>query len=133
MKKFLLLFTVITLFISHSTQAQTCPGDVIIIEDDNLSVWKVESNGSQIFSLAEFQGSINIGGIDYFQDAFDFDARGLVLMAHDMTGGLLWSTQIQGTSFFTTNPALAVDASHVYVSATSSENGDIEHQLKVEL
>jgi len=130
MKQLLLL----TLFLVTSTISlfgQPCPGDIDIIEDENLSIWDIEANGTQIFSLAEFQGTINIGDSTYFQDDFGFDARGLVLMAHDVTGGLLWSQQIPGTSFFTTKPALTASADNVYVSATSIENNNAEHHFKI--
>ncbi len=130
--KQLLLLSLFTFSSTFTLFAQLCPGDIDIVEDENLSIWDIETNGTQIFSLAEFQGSINIGGSNYFQDDFGFGARGLVLMAHDVSGGLLWSTQIPGTSFFTTKPALVASPDNVFIAATSSENNDTEHHFKVQ-
>lgn len=129
--KQLLLLSLLTVTSIVPLFAQPCPGDIDIIEDENLSVWDIDTNGIQIFSLAEFQGTIDIGGSVYFQDDFGFNARGLVLMAHDATGALLWSQQIPGTSFFTTKPALVASADNVYVAATSIENGNAEHHFKI--
>ncbi|MEQ8925333.1 MAG: hypothetical protein RLO81_05935, partial [Fulvivirga sp.] len=132
MKKVLLLSCAFTLLFARISNAQSCPGDITILEDENLSVWEVKTNGTQVFSLAEFQGSVNIGGVDYFQDDFGFDARGLILMAHDLSGTLLWSRQITGTSFFTTNPALTATTANVFVAATAIESNGTIHELKVE-
>ncbi|QSE95889.1 T9SS type A sorting domain-containing protein [Fulvivirga lutea] len=132
MKKVLLLLCAITVSFAQNSYAQSCSGDITILEDENLTIWEVNTNGTQVFSLAEFQGSVNIGGIDYFQDDFGFDARGLILMAHDLSGNLIWSRQITGTSFFTTNPALTATADNVFIAATSIESNGTVHELKVE-
>ncbi len=127
-----LLTTLFLFFVSYYSFAQTCPGDLIILEDENLSVWKVESNGTQVFSLAGFVGTINIGDSTYFQEDIGLGETALVLMAHDITGGLLWSRKLSGISYFTFNPALTVSANNVYVAATSVANGNTINDLSVE-
>ncbi|MEQ9656946.1 hypothetical protein, partial [Fulvivirga sp.] len=127
------ILTILFLFlISSFSFAQTCPGDIIILEDENLSVWKVESNGTQIFSIAGFVGTINIGDSTYFQEDIGLGETGLVLMAHDISGSLLWSRKLGGISYFTTNPGLAANTNNVYVAATSVANGNTINDFRVE-
>ena len=127
-----LLITLFIILFTSASFAQTCPGDINIIEDENLSVWKVETNGTQIFSLAEFAETATIGGTTYTQPNTGLE-RGLIIMAHDLSGNLLWSRQLQATiSFFTTSPALTASPDAVYVSAASIENGNTTHDLRIE-
>jgi Leucine-rich repeat (LRR) protein len=127
------ILTILFLFlISSFSFAQTCPGDINILEDENLSVWKVESNGTQIFSIAGFVGTINIGDSTYFQEDIGLGETGLVLMAHDISGSLLWSRKLSGISYFTTNPGLAANTNNVYVAATSVANGNTINDFSIE-
>lgn len=127
-----LLTTFFFILISVVSFAQTCPGDVIILEDENLTVWEVATNGTQIFSLAEFAETTTIGGTTYTQPSTGLE-RGLILMAHDINGNLLWSRQlVTSISFFTTSPALAASPDVVYVAAASIENSGNRHDLRIE-
>ncbi|MTI41101.1 T9SS type A sorting domain-containing protein [Fulvivirga lutimaris] len=127
-----ILTTLFLFLVSTISFAQTCPGDINILEDENISVWEVVSNGTQIFSLAGFAEMATIGGTTYTQPNTGFE-RGLILMAHDLSGTLLWSTQLNATNtFFTTNPALAASTSTVYVSATSNEFDTSTNSFRIE-
>lgn len=133
MKKILLvLFAQMAICLNY-IYAQTCTNDILILEDENLTVWEVKQNGTQIISLAGFEGSATVGGTTYTQTDFGFGEVGLIVMAHDFTGAFLWAQQLSTTEgFFTTNPALYVSPDVVYVAAAESQSSTSTHNLRIE-
>ncbi|ELR69122.1 hypothetical protein C900_05402 [Fulvivirga imtechensis AK7] len=123
-----LLCFLFNLILIGSAFSQSCPGDVSILEDENIQVWKVAVDGTQVFSLGTFQGTVNVGDTVLTQPV----GYGVYVAAYDISGSFMWVQQITGNEFFATNPTLIVNSTDVVVAVTELETGYANHILRVE-
>lgn len=123
----LLLFFLLNLVLIGVAFSQPCPGDVGILEDENIQVWKVAKDGTQVFALGTFQGTVTVGGNTLTQSV----GYGVYVAAYDVSGTFMWVQQISGNEFFATNPTLIVNTTDVLVAVTELEAGYANHILRV--
>jgi hypothetical protein len=131
MKKLFYSFLLILIGSINLSIAQPCPGDVYVLEDNNIETWKVAQNGSIIFSLGAFQGTVNVGGSTYTQPV-DNGGYGLLVYAHDITGSFLWAQQIISQGIFATSPTLMTNGITVVVGFTEVQGIGTDQFLRFE-
>lgn len=112
--------------------AQPCPGDIYVLEGENVEVWKVQVEGTQVLSLGAFQGSVNVGGSDFVQDDSE-GWWGLYVVSHDLASGTFnWVQQIVGAGFYVTNPVMTTNGTTVLVSVTEGGGDGSIQAMRIE-